>query len=452
MPPTIASIIITAFLFYSINSLTHSHGLKIKTRLIHRDSVYSPLYNASLTTEDRAERTVQSCLARLAYLSSKNTPSGIEALLVLPTKFNVFYVNFSIGQPPVPQIAIMDTGSDVTWVKCLPCNPCKTIPGATLFDPLKSKTYRPRPCTQSCSNCTVLFLLWNAGLRPRRYCLYDIYYAGGDQSEGIYATDQLTFRTADDGLVTIPYIQFGCTSLLTGPSAGDDKILNGILGLGANGRTPSDEPLITKLGSKFSYCIGSVLDRSYLYNHLTISDDADLLGFSTPFYSNKNGDYFVHLTNISLGDSTLNISDEVFRKMSKEGIMVDSGTEVMFLHEEAFEVVKAEVKKLGSSNLTETRSKSGLELCYKGLVNVDARDQFPNMDLQFKDGADLLIDNTGMFIQVDDNTFCLAVIRTKGVSIIGVMAQQGYNVGYDLKGSRIYFQDLDCQILEARKF
>ncbi|CAN1328483.1 Probable aspartic protease At2g35615 [Linum perenne] len=444
MPPTIASIIITAFLFYSINSLTHSHGLKIKTRLIHRDSVYSPLYNASLTTEDRAERTVQSCLARLAYLSSKNTPSGIEALLVLPTKFNVFYVNFSIGQPPVPQIAIMDTGSDVTWVKCLPCNPCKTIPGATLFDPLKSKTYRPRPCTQSCSNCT--------GLRPRRYCLYDIYYAGGDQSEGIYATDQLTFRTADDGLVTIPYIQFGCTSLLTGPSAGDDKILNGILGLGANGRTPSDEPLITKLGSKFSYCIGSVLDRSYLYNHLTISDDADLLGFSTPFYSNKNGDYFVHLTNISLGDSTLNISDEVFRKMSKEGIMVDSGTEVMFLHEEAFEVVKAEVKKLGSSNLTETRSKSGLELCYKGLVNVDARDQFPNMDLQFKDGADLLIDNTGMFIQVDDNTFCLAVIRTKGVSIIGVMAQQGYNVGYDLKGSRIYFQDLDCQILEARKF
>ncbi|CAN1166774.1 Probable aspartic protease At2g35615 [Linum perenne] len=154
MPPTIASIIITAFLFYSINSLTHSHGFKIKTRLIHRDSVHYPLYNASLTIEDRAERTVQSCLARLAYLSSKNTPSGIEAPLVLPTKFNVFYVNFSIGQPPVPQIAIMDTGSDVTWVKCLPCNPCKPIPGATLFDPLKSKTYRPRPCTQSCSNCT----------------------------------------------------------------------------------------------------------------------------------------------------------------------------------------------------------------------------------------------------------------------------------------------------------
>ncbi|CAN1328468.1 Aspartic proteinase CDR1 [Linum perenne] len=433
----------------------HTHGFKTTTRLIHRDSIFSPFYNASETIFDRTKRATQSTLARHAllssssslngieaYLSSKNTPSGIEALLVLPTKFNVFYVNFSIGQPPVPQIAIMDTGSDVTWVKCLPCNPCKTIPGATLFDPLKSKTYRPRPCTQSCSNCT----------GEQRYCLYDIYYAGGDQSEGIYATDQLTFRTADDGLVTIPYIQFGCTSLLTGPSAGDDKILNGILGLGANGRTPSDEPLITKLGSKFSYCIGSVLDRSYLYNHLTISDDADLLGFSTPFYSNKNGDYFVHLTNISLGDSTLNISDEVFRKMSKEGIMVDSGTEVMFLHEEAFEVVKAEVKKLGSSNLTETRSKSGLELCYKGLVNVDARDQFPNMDLQFKDGADLLIDNTGMFIQVDDNTFCLAVIRTKGVSIIGVMAQQGYNVGYDLKGSRIYFQDLDCQILEARKF
>ncbi|CAN1328479.1 Aspartyl protease family protein 2 [Linum perenne] len=339
----------------------------------------------------------------------------------------------------------MDTGSSLTWVKCAPCMPC--MPSITLFDPANSKTYKPLPCTEDCRRCTEKRWSWST-----KKCLFSINYLGGQHVLGVYATDQLTFRTSNNSTAVIPNVTFGCSSLVAGLGNNQDPRMTGVLGLGglgANGRTPSDEPLITKLGSKFSYCIGSVLDRSYLYNHLTISDDADLLGFSTPFYSNKNGDYFVHLTNISLGDSVINI---IYLKMSKEGIMVDSGTEVMFLHEEAFEVVKAEVKKLGSSNLTETRSKSGLELCYKGLVNVDARDQFPNMDLQFKDGADLLIDNTGMFIQVDDNTFCLAVIRTKGVSIIGVMAQQGYNVGYDLKGSRIYFQDLDCQILEARKF
>ncbi|CAN1166765.1 Probable aspartic protease At2g35615 [Linum perenne] len=332
-----ASIIITIFLFYSINSLTHSHGLKIKTRLIHRDSVHSPLYNASETITDRAKRAVQSSLARHAHLSLIDIPPGIEAGLVLATKINLFHVNFSIGQPPVPQLAILDTGSELVWVKCLPCNLCKPTRGETVFDPLKSKTYVPRPCTKSCDNCT--------GEWPRRYCSYEIYYEGGDQSEGIYATDQLTFSTSDDGLVTIPDIQFGCSSLLTGPNI-------------------------------------------------------------------------------------LNISDQVFKKMSKQGIMVDSGTDVMILHDEAFEVVMAEIKKIAaSSNLTEVLEREDYELCYKGLVNVDARDQFQNMDLQFKDGADLLIDNTGMFIQVDDDTFCLAVLRTMGVSIIGVMAQQGYNVG-----------------------
>ncbi|CAN1328444.1 Probable aspartic protease At2g35615 [Linum perenne] len=328
MSPTTASIIITVFLFYSINSLTHSHGLKIKTRLIHRDSIHSPLYNASETITDRAKRAVQSSLARHAHLSLIDIPPGIEAGLVLATKINLFHVNFSIGQPPVPQLAILDTGSELVWVKCLPCNLCKPTRGETVFDPLKSKTYVPRPCTKSCDNCT------------GEYCSYEIYYEGGDQSEGIYATDQLTFSTSDDGLVTIPDIQFGCSSLLTGPNI-------------------------------------------------------------------------------------LNISDQVFKKMSKQGIMVDSGTDVMILHDEAFEVVMAEIKKIAaSSNLTEVLEREDYELCYKGLVNVDARDQFQNMDLQFKDGADLLIDNTGMFIQVDDDTFCLAVLRTMGVSIIGVMAQQ----------------------------
>ncbi|CAN1837233.1 Probable aspartic protease At2g35615 [Linum perenne] len=67
---------------------------------------------------------------------------------------SIFYVNFSIGQPTVPQLAIMDTGSDMLWVNCLPCIPCAPISGALLFDPLKSKTYFPRPCTRNCMQCT----------------------------------------------------------------------------------------------------------------------------------------------------------------------------------------------------------------------------------------------------------------------------------------------------------
>ncbi|CAN1809492.1 Aspartic proteinase CDR1 [Linum perenne] len=419
----------------------HTHGFKTTTRLIHRDSIFSPFYNASETIFDRTKRATQSTLARHALLSSSSSLNGIEAGLVTDTTHGILFVNFSIGDPPVPQLAIMDTGSSLTWVKCAPCMPC--MPSITLFDPANSKTYKPLPCTEDCRRCTEKRWSWST-----KKCLFSINYLGGQHVLGVYATDQLTFRTSNNSTAVIPNVTFGCSSLVAGLGNNQDPRMTGVLGLGVG---PKFKNLISDVGLKFSYCVSTLSDPTYPYNRLSFGDAVDLTGTRTPFFFN-NGHYHLHLLNISLNWQTLNISDEVFRKMSKEGIMVDSGTEVMFLHEEAFEVVKAEVKKLGSSNLTETRSKSGLELCYKGLVNVDARDQFPNMDLQFKDGADLLIDNTGMFIQVDDNTFCLAVIRTKGVSIIGVMAQQGYNVGYDLKGSRIYFQDLDCQILEARKF
>ncbi|CAN1837235.1 Aspartyl protease UND [Linum perenne] len=179
----------------------------------------------------------------------------------------------------------MDTGSDMLWVNCLPCIPCAPISGALLFDPLKSKTYFPRPCTRNCMQCT-------GDVEGGRDCMYKTYYMGGFHSEGVYATDQLTFRTSDDAVISIPDIQFGCSSSIIGTNT-VDFIVNGILGLGRSiGRAElpfGEKPLITKLGSKFSYCVGSASDHTYMYNHLTIGDEADLLGTSTPFYTRREG-------------------------------------------------------------------------------------------------------------------------------------------------------------------
>ncbi|CAN1165837.1 Probable aspartic protease At2g35615 [Linum perenne] len=453
MFPTIASIIITVFLLNTIYSLKHSEGLKITTPLIHRDSIYSPLYNSSQTIADRAKRAVQLSLARHAYrstLSSKNTPSGIKEGLVFSMRHNLFHVNLSIGQPPVPQLVIMDTGSEMLWVKCFPCSPCSQVPSVTLFDPLKSKTYVPRPCTRACPKCSGK----DAGEQPPVDCMYEIYYIDDTHSEGVYATDQLTFSTSDDGFVTIPDMQFGCSSLISGIGNQDD-IINGVFGLSGStsraGLPYGEKPPINKLGFHFSYCIGSIFDSSYPYNHLTIGDESDLLGYSTPYHNNPRGDYFVQLTNISLGGKqTLDIEDRVFRMMSAAGIVVDSGSNIMLLHRIAFEVVKAQVKKMASSILTIAPVRESFELCYKGSVNVDARG-FPVMALQFMDDVVVEMNNEGMFIQVDDNTFCLAIVRSSDISVIGIMAQQGYNVGYDLKALRIYFQPLDCQNLEERR-
>ncbi|CAI0394563.1 unnamed protein product [Linum tenue] len=438
---------------------TPSDALRITTRLIHRDSRFSPLYDAAATAADRAERSVRASLARLQLASSLSSTTSdddqgaaagnndnIEAPLVLAVNQNLFYVNFSIGEPPVPQLAVMDTGSSFSWVKCLPCNLCSSPSpgsGATFFDPLQSRTYTPRSCTKECRRCTT-------GTGPS-YCMYAIDYLSGHSSSGVYSTDQLTFRTSDDGVTTVPDVQFGCCHNLTGIKK-PDQHATGILALSGKRSLPFGEtPLVVRLGSVFSYCIGSIFDRSYLYNRLSIgAGDADLAGDSTPFITDHIGHYFLQLQNISLGGQVLDIPSQVFTKISnQQGITLDSGSELSFLYTDAFDVVKSEVQKLASSVLTEVPGgKGAYELCYRGSVNVEAQG-FPVLGLHFADDADLVVDNTGMFYQVEEDVFCLAVLRSNSVSIVGVMAQQGYNVGYDLKASRVYFQDIDCQLLEG---
>lgn len=66
------------------------------------------------------------------------------------------------------------------------------------------------------------------------------------------------------------------------------------------------------------------------------------------------------------------------------------------------------------------------------------------------------LDVTSMFIQTTENEFCMAVLPGdyfrddyESFSPIGMLAQQNYNVGYDLNGMRVYFQRFDCELLDG---
>ncbi|CAI0389697.1 unnamed protein product [Linum tenue] len=82
--------------------------------------------------------------------------------------------------------------------------------------------------------------------------------------------------------------------------------------------------------------------------------------------------------------------------------------------------------------LTRVSPPSPLELCYKGTIDREGRG-FPVMGIHFVGGVELVVNRFGMFWQVTDDVFYLAVVRSNDASVIGMMAQQGYNVGYDLK-------------------
>jgi hypothetical protein len=55
-----------------------------------------------------------------------------------------YFTEIEVGTPPVSQFMVIDTGSDMTWFQCKPCD-CDQTPGHG-FDPLNSTSFSVVPC------------------------------------------------------------------------------------------------------------------------------------------------------------------------------------------------------------------------------------------------------------------------------------------------------------------
>ncbi|KAM7470034.1 hypothetical protein LguiA_008217 [Lonicera macranthoides] len=359
--------------------------------------------------------------------------------------YGVFLVNISFGEPSVPQLLVMDTGSGTTWIKCRPCDSYQPI--YPIYEPSKSSTYSKLPCDSRCTSYDCL---------TDSECPYFVKYADQTTSSGNLATEQqsraspaeqLTFTTSDEGTTTVSNFVFGCAHNF---KENQHYNFNGIVGLSDHGATFS---LVRQLGSKFSYCLGSINDPYYNYNRLILGNGSIFEGSSTPIYVNDY--YFLSLEGISIGESRLNIDPNIFKYTEKgtSGVLFDTGSTYTYLTRIAFEALIVALQTLMDGRLQRFSSLSYPDhLCYKGIINRDL-EWFRGLIFHFAEGADLVVPPDNMFLQNRrDSTFCLAVQSSESISlgnqsIIGALAQQYYNFGYDLTTNRLYFEKIDCQLL-----
>ncbi|KAK7347639.1 hypothetical protein VNO80_22176 [Phaseolus coccineus] len=281
---------------------------------------------------------------------------------LVPSSRNVvFLMNISIGEPPVPQLAVMDTGSSLTCLE----------------------------------------------------------YVGSGSSEGIYAREQLTLETTDDGIVGVPSLIFGCGRKFSVSSNGYPyQGINGVFGPGS----------------------GSF---SLLPSFTNMQGDTTTLNVI-------NGLYYVNLEAISIGEKKLDIDPNVFERSitnNNSGVIIDSGADHTWLTKYGFEVLSFEVENLLEGVLAQDKH-NPYTLCYIGVVSRDLRG-FLVVTFHFAEGAVLCLARP-------QNEFCMAVLPGsyfgddyQSFSSIGMLAQQYYKVGYDLNGMRLYFQRIDCQLLDG---
>ncbi|KAK2971942.1 hypothetical protein RJ640_004962 [Escallonia rubra] len=440
---------IMAFMFSilitnSVAAVVAKEPRRLVTKLIHHDSILSPFYNASATSSDRATRAIERSKARLAYLKAATTRYSLDDIrsgLVQNGIGTVFYVNISIGQPPVPQLVVMDTGSSIFWIHCPPCvGTCGSARSPTpMFDPNKSSSYSPYPCP--CAELGPCDFIKNQ-------CLYTIDYGGGKiRITGNYALEDLTFVTFDEKATTISNMLFGCGHAVENFS---DEQARGVLGLGAGPTSVTKQ-----IGSRFSYCIGNISNPEDTDGQLIIGDKAIIDGNLTQLDVYK-GFYYLTLQGISFGDKPLDIDPKIFQRNreGRGGVIIDSGMTLTILDELAFGPLKNEVQNFIDGLNLEHHSTELLPLCYKGFVSQDLID-FPAVTFHFAGGADLVLGTENLFLSHIPayGSFCLAVTKVnrnntaRGASMIGVIMQQYLNVGYDLLAKKLSFMPLNCAFL-----
>ncbi|XP_050213625.1 aspartic proteinase CDR1 [Mercurialis annua] len=423
------------------SSTAEPHRKRLVSKLIHRDSISSPYFNPKETVDDRIERTMKTSVTRIAYLyaqTKRNVSLNDFQLNLVPTNYEpLFMVNFSMGQPPTPQLAIMDTGSNMLWVQCAPCKRCSRHAGPR-FNPSRSSTYAGLPCTNiQCRYAPRADCNW------LNQCTYNLSYAAGPPSVGLLATEQLIFQSSDEGLNVVPNVVFGCSH-----ENGDynDRRFSGIFGLG-KGITS----FVNQMGSRFSYCIGNIADPHYKYNQLVFGDNADFEGSSTPLQVVR-GHYRITLEGISIGGIRLVIDSTTFsRDGNGNSALIDTGTAVTWLADNFYKALDNEVRRLMDGVLTPFWR--GPFPCYRGTVSQDLIG-FPVVTFHFAGGAELDLDTGSMFYQATPDILCMAVRQASvygkvfgDFSVIGLMAQQYYNIAYDLNSYKLLFQRIDCELL-----
>ena len=413
-------------------SLTEATYSGITVDLIQRDSTESPSYNASHTHYDRLYKAFARSISRANHFRpSLKSKSSIQSNVI--ANGGEYLMKISLGTPAVEVLGIADTGSDLTWTQCEPCEKCykQNLP---LFDPQQSSTYGNVPCNSS--PCKALDTA-SCGT-DKNTCQYG--YSYGDQSftNGDLGVETLTIGSTTSHQVTLPNIVFGCGHNNDGTFS---EAGSGIIGLGG-GPLSLVSQLNNSIGGKFSYCLVPT-ENSNVTSKINFGSNGLVSGngvVSTPLVAKDPSTfYYLTLEGISVGNKRFAYKASSKAVASNEGnIIIDSGTTLTFLPPEFHaDLVSALEKAIDAERVHDPRGV--LSLCFRSKDDIDV----PIITAHFT-GADVKLKPINTFARMDDDLVCFTMIPSESLAIFGNLAQINFLVEYDLKAKKVSFLPADC--------
>ncbi|KAK9715787.1 hypothetical protein RND81_06G189500 [Saponaria officinalis] len=443
-------------------------GLTLK--MIHRDSLNSPIYLVNLTDKERMENYIKMSKTRVKSLLGPQLPRNNKSLEflnrnnviirpTLSTQSLLYLIQVGIGtfddESPSSRTYYLgfDTTSDLIWTQCEGCgNNC--FPQVDpLFPATRSSTYsqfRQPYCPQSSK--------W----RNNR-CELKMRYTDGATVLAIAAKEVFTFASEGGRSHGIRLI-FGCGFNMQNFPQGNnpDNKISGMMGMG-NGFYSFMIQTRTIFNGKFSYCIQPMFGgRRDSPMYIRFGNDVlpqQIAGMqTTPIYRDRRRlSYYLNLQGISVDTKRLDIPSN-FLEINRDGsagCVIDSGSAISTIANRAFTVFRSAVRDFIKKNNKNVRKmkkpEMGYHLCFERYRNPLTLN-LPKITFHFEDNADFVIDiNESFYIGVTRSRkgmVCMQFLNNTsnygGLTVLGVHQQVNKRIIYDLSNNLLHFASTDC--------
>ncbi|KAK4749832.1 hypothetical protein SAY87_027281 [Trapa incisa] len=363
-----------------------------------------------------------------------------------------YFMDVFIGTPPKHFLLILDTGSDINWIQCVPCYDCFEQNGPH-YDPKNSSSFKNITCRDRRCGMVTSPHPPQPCKDDGQTCPYFYSYSDNSNTTGDFSVETFTLNlTANDGKPRyrrVENVMFGCGHWNRGLFQG----AAGVMGLG-RGPLSFSSQLQSLYGHSFSYCLVDRNSNASVSSKLIFGEDKELLShpnlnFTSFLAGKKNPDdsfYYVQIKWIFVDGEALDIPKETWERSEdgSGGTIIDSGTTLTYFAEPASTIIKeAFARKVG--NKYPLVDNEYFYPCYN-VSGVDKM-ELPEFGMEFADGAVWNFPVENYFIDIqEEHAFCLVLMGTakSSFSIIGNYQQQNFHILYDTKRWRLGYAPMKC--------
>ncbi|CAH8389838.1 unnamed protein product [Eruca vesicaria subsp. sativa] len=365
-----------------------------------------------------------------------------------------YFMDVLVGTPPKHFSLILDTGSDLNWLQCLPCYDCFHQHGA-FYDPRASASFKNITCKDP--RCTLI-----SSPDPsvpcessNQSCPYFYWYGDRSNTTGDFAVETFTVNLTDAKGGSSEYkvedMMFGCGHWNRGLFNG----ASGLLGLG-RGPLSFSSQLQSLYGHSFSYCLVDRNSDTNVSSKLIFGEDKGLLTNPnlnfTSFVHGKETSletfYYLQIKSILVNGQALDIPEETWRISSDGagGTIIDSGTTLSYFTEPANKIIKNKITEKVKEKYHVFEDFPILDPCFNVSGVEESKMELPELGIAFADGGVWSFPAENVFIWLSEEVVCLAILGTPeaSMSIIGNYQQQNFHILYDTERSRLGFAPTKC--------